>query len=621
MAEPSEKGSNELQLVGATLNNRYRVIEKLGQGGMGTVFRGEHIFMERPVAIKVLHAHLITNKDFIQRFLHEARINSKLTHRNAVILYDFGVEGQMPYLVFEFVEGLTLREVLVRDGKLPIDRFVSIITQVGSALAHAHELGIVHRDLKPDNIMIAHRGGTTEHACVLDFGIAKVLKAANNHERTVVTQMGMVMGTPQYLSPEQALEKDLDARSDIYSLGIIMYEMLTGEVPFKSPSSPLEILVHHLNTAPTPIRTLKPELNVPPEIADAVLKCLAKDPKDRFQNVDELLQALSVVKVQTIGKEKKKSVEKKSEKPETETPPTPRIADSKKLDASIKETAQAAENDRSAMWFGLGSILLCAAVGAYLYLGTSGDKEITKSLKESPKVEVTKVEVAKTDATNVEVTKTDVTKAEPIASLTTQPSKEIKKPLPQASEAERFYGMLSLQDQTLGSLSRFYSEFPEEVTKSETPETSRYAPIPVDSASGEIPASQFEARLAQAKKLLQQRSYQAAAEEYQPLLRTKGEHLNARLSLGTCYLRLGHLEDAKREFTSTLQLEPEYAPAIYMLAAYYAVKKEADEAFSNLEHAVKLFPGCKKWMSEDEEFIPLREDERFQKLINAKDPK
>ena len=142
--------------------------------------------------------------------------------------------------------------------------------------------------------MIGHRSPNEEYACVLDFGIAKVLHPTEGEERTVVTQMGMVMGTPQYLSPEQALEKPLDARSDVYSLGIIMYEMLTGEVPFKSPSSPLEILVHHLNSIPTPIRTLKPELNVPQGIADAVLKCLAKDPLDRFQSIKELLAAIEV---------------------------------------------------------------------------------------------------------------------------------------------------------------------------------------------------------------------------------------------------------------------------------------------------------------------------------------
>jgi serine/threonine-protein kinase len=288
-AQPEKEGE-DISLVGRTLSGKYRILEKLGQGGMGVVYKAEQAYVDRIVAIKILHSHLTSNQNFLKRFHHEARISSRIVHPNAVKLFDFGVEAGMPYLVLEFVEGVTLKEILAREGALPLNRINGILKHVGGALTAAHELEIVHRDLKPDNIMLTQGPNGIEDVRVLDFGIAKALHGEKDQQTTVVTQAGVLMGTPAYISPELALERELDARSDIYSLGVILFEMLTGEVPFRS-TSPLETYIQHVRNQPPLMRELKPDLHIPAAISDVVTKALAKDPADRFQNVAELLQA------------------------------------------------------------------------------------------------------------------------------------------------------------------------------------------------------------------------------------------------------------------------------------------------------------------------------------------
>lgn len=279
-------------LVGSVVNEKYKIVSRIGAGGMGTVYRGEDLYIGRPIAIKFLKADLLESSEYLERFKREAMIASRLNHPNAITMFDYGVFNSSPYLVMQFVEGKTLKEILLEGGALPLDRVLNILKQVGAALFEAHSMGVVHRDLKPDNIMLSHMGNSRETAKILDFGIAKPLSIFGDSGGTELTRAGAFMGTPLYMSPEQAMDRPCDARSDIYALGIILYEMLTGEVPFKS-SSPVELLVRHINDVPRSIKDFKPDLNVPQAISDVVAKALEKDPSNRFQSIDELVQEFS----------------------------------------------------------------------------------------------------------------------------------------------------------------------------------------------------------------------------------------------------------------------------------------------------------------------------------------
>ncbi len=637
------------EIIGTTVNERYRIIEKLGQGGMGTVYRGVHIFMERPVAIKVLHAHLVTNNNFIQRFLHEARINSKLTHRNAVVLYDFGVFEKMPYLVFEFVNGKTLREVLLSDGAFNIDRFRNIIMQIGAALGHAHTLGIIHRDLKPDNIMVrSNDSDAPEHACVLDFGIAKAIHHSDEKNKTVVTQMGMVMGTPQYLSPEQALERELDSRSDIYSLGIIMYEMLTGEVPFKSNSSPLEILVQHLNSLPVPIRTLHPEMNIPAGISEPVMRCLQKDPNDRFQSVQDLLTAIELgyqAAKRIAGEEREAAMQS-----DGMAPPANGVSDPLPTnpEAPIHVPSVSAQEDRTAK-FRLLICLLSVVAVAGLYFSLPAQKKSTPTKPAlTTETKTTTTPVATNTPAPVIISETKPTEKEPpvevkVETPTAPPINKLDPTestlvvnfgqvvpvvLDSVPPSQEVFGAPDLVTEWIRSADSFRAKMPEEVKSiiekpdvpviqsEDLPASSSWSDIPLDSRDGGIPASQFGRRLSAAKKLLQQKEYQQAATELQELLKSKGDDLNARFAFANALYRLGERTAAFREFKRVLEIEPEYAPAIYYMAIQHALANEKEAALEKLQSALRLFPGAKKWAETDSEFDSLRNDEDFKKLLS-----
>jgi len=282
----------EKDIVGRILGGKYRIIQRIGGGGMGSVYKAEQTYFDRIVAVKILHSHLCVNKSFLQRFHQEARIMSQVVHPNAVKLFDFGVDGNLPYLVLEFVEGITLKETLTKNGALPLARINRILQQTCSALTAAHALNIVHRDLKPDNIMLGVGSDGKESVRVLDFGIAKVLHNSGERVGSLMTQVGMLMGTPAYISPELAMEKELDPRSDVYSIGVVLYEMLTAEIPFKS-SSPLETYIQHIRNTPVPVRRLRPELDIPEQVCDVVMKTLEKNPDDRYQSASELAFAFN----------------------------------------------------------------------------------------------------------------------------------------------------------------------------------------------------------------------------------------------------------------------------------------------------------------------------------------
>jgi tRNA A-37 threonylcarbamoyl transferase component Bud32 len=276
------------EMIGRVVGS-WRVVKLLGEGGMGSVYMGEHPAIGSKVAIKMLHPRFDADERIVERFFNEAKAVNVIGHDNIVSILDFNVaDGGRHYFVMEFLHGRPLQALVQPGAPVPLRRAGPILLQCCQALQAAHERGIVHRDFKPDNVFLVDRDGRTDFVKLVDFGIAKLTDSTSAH----LTQTGTVIGTPAYMSPEQAAgEPSIDARSDIYSLGVTMFQMLTGKVPFADAGPSFgKILTAHLNQPPPLPRTLNPE--IPAEIEEIILKTLEKDPGDRYQSMAELHEAL-----------------------------------------------------------------------------------------------------------------------------------------------------------------------------------------------------------------------------------------------------------------------------------------------------------------------------------------
>lgn len=265
--------------IGAVLQNRYKVISKVAAGGMGVIYRGERIELERPVAIKFVHAWAANEPTIRKRFEIEVRAMGRIHHPCCVSITDFGVHEGAPYVVMDFVEGETLADV-IDEKPMPVERAVEIVEKILAGLAHAHEKGIVHRDIKPKNIMVTERAGFADDVRILDFGLAKLLQ-----QTTAGLTAGIAVGTPSYMSPEQTMGDPIDARTDVYSVGLVLYAMLSGEPPFWSDQAH-ELMRMQREDAPPPLQ------NIAPELWAIVARALAKSPDDRFASAVELASAL-----------------------------------------------------------------------------------------------------------------------------------------------------------------------------------------------------------------------------------------------------------------------------------------------------------------------------------------
>lgn len=296
---PEDIAEHEADLApGTELQGRYRVKRVVGRGAMGTVYEGEHIVLQRRVAIKLLNLTRMHQDEAIVRFVREARTASSIGHQHIVDVTDFGTtETGTPFLVMEFIEGRPLDVIIQESGPMPWETVREIALQICSALAATHAGGIIHRDLKPANILLQERGNEI-FVKVMDFGVAKV--AEYEREDPSLTQPGKVYGTPEFLSPEQALGRDVDARADIYALGGVMFNMLVADTPFAGANA-VETMTKHIIETPRRPSDVRPELRIPKEADEIVARALAKKPDDRFSSMIEMASALELTLVPLIG--------------------------------------------------------------------------------------------------------------------------------------------------------------------------------------------------------------------------------------------------------------------------------------------------------------------------------
>lgn len=295
-------GMRQDPYLGKLIKGRYNVISKIGEGGMGSVYLAEQISIGRKVALKVLQGNYASDDEFIGRFRREARLAASLNHRNIVTVYDFDQsnDGSL-FIAMEYLRGTKLSDVIRRDGPLEIQRAVSLGVQIAEGLEAAHLAGVIHRDIKPDNIMVIGNRGI-EECKLMDFGIARMRDAGNSSN---LTRTGMIMGTPAYMAPEQAEGADVSEKTDIYALGVVLYEMLSGSVPFKA-STPGAVLIKHLQEQPAPLRKIRREL--PSEIERLVMQALEKKPEKRLRDMRAVVEGLQKASAIEVDEESTKTM-------------------------------------------------------------------------------------------------------------------------------------------------------------------------------------------------------------------------------------------------------------------------------------------------------------------------
>lgn len=278
-------------LIGTTFADRYEILSILGEGGMSIVYKARHLYMERTVAVKLLHEHIVSDDTARLRFQREAQAVGGLSHHNIIAVYDFGLtKDDQAFIVMDCLEGLSLADILEKERRLGVERAVDVFKQTCDGLEHAHKKGIIHRDLKPSNLVLVEQEDGSDQVKIVDFGIAKVTPQAGKQKQQL-TQTGEVFGSPLYMSPEQCNGRELDARSDIYSFGCLMYEALTGEPPFVGENF-VTTVVKHINEPTPPMNSIDSNLRIPEPLEYVVRKCLEKIPENRYQSAAELRQSL-----------------------------------------------------------------------------------------------------------------------------------------------------------------------------------------------------------------------------------------------------------------------------------------------------------------------------------------
>jgi serine/threonine protein kinase/beta-lactam-binding protein with PASTA domain len=352
-------------VIGNKLGGRYEILDRIGGGGMAVVYKAKDLLLHRIVAVKVLRPQYAIDDDFVHRFRREAQAAASLSHPNVVSIYDVGVEGDIHYIIMEYVEGSTLKEYITNFAPLPIDEAIQLTKQIAEALDHAHHNQIIHRDIKPHNILI----GKNQKVKVTDFGIARAVTSST------ITHTGSVLGSVHYFSPEQARGGLTGEKSDIYSLGIVLYEMLTGKLPF-SGDSPISVALKHLQESYTEPRLLNDK--IPQSVENIILRSLAKDPLQRYSSAKELIKDLDTCLDMNRMSEKKHIVPQMDDEEATKVIP---VINESMFDTKVAKTrSQIEEEDedweeeeersKGAIWVKLGlSLVLILLLGFGVYQG------------------------------------------------------------------------------------------------------------------------------------------------------------------------------------------------------------------------------------------------------------
>jgi len=557
-------------LLGVLVDGKYRVEKKLGGGGMGLVYMATHEMMDRTVALKMLHKHLADSEaegEFLERFKREAQATASIEHPNAITIHDFGIHEEAPFLVMQYIEGRALKDVLLETGALPLERTLPLMIQVCAAVAEAHRHNIIHRDLKPDNIMISERPDASERATVLDFGIAKIVGADDGN--TSVTKVGSVIGTPQYMSPEQVHGKALDARSDLYAVGIILFEMCTGKVPFDSDSA-VGLMMKHISEPPPAPRSLAPDADIPPRLEAAMLKALEKDPDDRFQDMLDFSAELEAIAMEVIPEAAAIFLARETLGVSSTIPggipayqdasPTNSTFSTKKLAGSTKKLAGIG-----------GSILIVLLLAIYLVVNAGDDADDSSaSIEASNTRPVVTVDVPEKNPQPVEID--ERSQAELVQATELIKAEEYDTAESLLKNIIIQYPELAKAHFQLGELYISRDEFNDAVLSLQ-----RASKLQSDTAKYYESLGYAYGRL---------KRFQDSVRAYLETVRLKPEEPLSHNNLGFAYLKLGELEDAENSFKVTLRLDKEYARAYYNLAEVYKQRKDWERRALALKGAV-----------------------------------
>jgi serine/threonine-protein kinase len=404
-------------LIGKTINDRFQVTSLIARGGMGKVYRGKQMPLGRDCAIKVLSVKQgEVDEDFERRFFLEASILAKLTHPNTVTVFDYGrTEDGVLYMVMEFLEGHTLKQTMRDEGPFDQDRGAHVARQMCRSLREAHSLGVVHRDLKPGNVYLVEHGDERDMVKVIDFGLVKNVDASNTED---LTQAGLFMGSPKYMAPEQIRGEHVDARTDIYAMGVMLYEMVCGEVPFDRANQ-VDLLLAHVNERPKRPRERKPDVQINEGFEAIIMRCLEKNPDDRFTSMDDVL---AVLKEATGGRpttETAASIELRKSLDALvksgSNPPVPTAPDPSQLVATAAD-AQPKKGGSKFAAIGLG-LALVAAVG--IFVATRGGKDDAQAQAATSQ--------QKPATTNSVTNSTTAAKVEPAVTAAPKPTVDLKR--------------------------------------------------------------------------------------------------------------------------------------------------------------------------------------------------
>lgn len=364
-------------MEGRLLDGRYEIIQRVGGGGMAVVYKAKDILLGRYIAVKVMNPSLSNDEEYIQRFNREAKNAASLSHPNVVGVYDVGQEKNIYYLVMEYIDGPSLKELIEQRGAIPPQEAIEIAIQIGEGLAHAHQMQIVHRDIKPHNIMVA----PSRRYKVTDFGIAR------SSEENTITQTGSVMGSVHYFSPEQARGGEIGYPSDLYSFGVLLYEMVTGTVPFDGDSA-VGIALKHLQEPPPDPRHLNP--NLPDALCNLILKAMEKDPRDRFASATEMINALQNLRA-SFNKMEPPSVRKRLLNEEIDPPKMVSAEESMHDSSQAHERISFTRTGRKKNPFvrpylpviiGIVGVLIVIFIGLFMFQGSFAEDDNDNSLKQ-----------------------------------------------------------------------------------------------------------------------------------------------------------------------------------------------------------------------------------------------